>query len=60
MNVKISVLIDEKLETSLRILQANLIKKSKKSVSFSDTVNQVLNEGIQHFNKNSSKGGACN
>ena len=56
MNVKISVLIDEKLENNLRILQANLIKKSKKSVSFSDTVNQVLNKGIQHFNKKSSKG----
>lgn len=51
MSVKISVLIDEKLEDSLRLFQAELIKKTRKSVSFSDTVNQVLNEGIHQIRK---------
>ena len=57
MTVKISVLIDEKLENSLRVFQADLIKRSKKSVSFSDAVNQVLKEGMHSIGKKPSHGG---
>lgn len=57
MKIKISVLIDEKLDSDLRLYQADLIKKSRKSVSFSDAVNHVLNEGMQHVNNKSSNVG---
>lgn len=56
MTVKISVLIDEKLDNFLRLYQAELIKKSKKSISFSDTVNQILKEGVQQIHKKSGRG----
>lgn len=59
MKIKISVLIDEKLDNDLRLYQSDLIRKSKKSVSFSDTVNHVIIEGMQHI-KNKSDHGSVN
>lgn len=57
MKTKISVMIDEKIDNYLRLYQSELIRKSKKSVSFSDAVNQVILEGIHKIdNKLSYEG----
>ena len=50
MNSKISVIIDKNLVKNLRFFQAELIKQSGKSVSFSDAVNLVLTTGMQYVN----------
>jgi hypothetical protein len=52
MKPKISVIIDEELEKSLRLFQAELIKRSQKSVSFSDAVKQVLKTGMKQIKQN--------
>ena len=57
MKIKISVMIEEELDNNLRLYQSDLIRKSKKSVSFSDTVNHVILEGMQQINNKSSHGG---
>jgi hypothetical protein len=44
---RISVIIDKDLEDHLRERQANMIKKTKRNVSFSYVVNLVLKEGIK-------------
>lgn len=44
---RISIMIDKKLEGHLRDMQASMIKKLKKNVSFSEVVNLVLNKGMQ-------------
>ena len=57
MKIKISVMIEEELDNNLRLYQSDLIRKSKKSVSFSDAVNQVILEGIHKIdNKLSYEG----
>jgi len=45
--IRISIMLDENLEKKLRELQAKLISKSKKSVSFSQVINEVLDEGLK-------------
>ena len=44
---RLSVMIDKELEHRLREIQANMIKKSKKNVSFSAVVNLVIKEGLK-------------
>ena len=44
---RLSVMLDKELEHQLREIQANMIKKSKKNVSFSYVVNLVIKEGLK-------------
>ncbi len=45
--LRISIMLDENLEKKLRVLQAKLILKNKKSVSFSRVINEVLNDSLK-------------
>ncbi len=45
--LRISIMLDENLEKKLRVLQAKLIFKSKKSVSFSRVINEVLDDALK-------------
>jgi len=42
-----TIVLDEDLEKKLRHLQANLIKKTDKSVSFSKVINETLKKGLK-------------
>ena len=44
-----TIMLDEKLEKKIREIQGNLIKKTRKNVSFSQVLNQALDECF--FNK---------
>jgi hypothetical protein len=44
-------MVEKELVERLRTLQASLINKSKKNVSFSQIVNLAINEGIDKLNK---------
>jgi len=51
-NKRITIVIDEKLEKQLRIMQANLILKDGQSHSFSQVLNDTLKKVLQeHFEK---------
>lgn len=41
-----TILLAEDLENQLRKMQADLINRSQKSVSFSQIINQILREGL--------------
>ncbi|MCZ6581666.1 MAG: hypothetical protein O6761_00625 [Thaumarchaeota archaeon] len=43
---RITIAIDTEIEKKLRIMQANLIKKTNKSVSFSHVLNNILKDGL--------------
>ncbi len=45
---RISAIIDKELEGRLREIQANMIKKTKRNVTFSYVVNRVLREGLKN------------
>ena len=45
---RISAIIDKELEGRLREIQANMIKKTKRNVTFSHVVNRVLREGLKN------------
>lgn len=42
-----TIVLDEDLEKKLRHLQADLIKKTDKSVSFSQVINETLKKGLK-------------
>ena len=44
---KVTILIDKNLERTIRLIQAELIKKNSKYVSFSETADQILRKGIR-------------
>jgi hypothetical protein len=44
---RLSIMLEHELEEKLRSIQADMIKKSKKNVSFSNVVNLVLKNGIR-------------
>ena len=44
---RISIMMDKELEDKLREMQANMIKKTKRNVSFSYVVNLVLKKGLK-------------
>jgi len=46
-NVRITVVIDEDLNKKLRAVQAKLIAKSEKSVSFSKMINDLLRKSLK-------------
>ena len=41
-----TIILDENLDKKIRQVQATLIKKSSKSVSFSYVLNQAVKEGL--------------
>ncbi len=43
---RITIAIDTEIEKKLRTMQADLIKKTNKSVSFSHVLNNILKEGL--------------
>ncbi len=43
---RVTIMLDENLEKKLRKIQAKLIKNSKKSMSFSKVVNDILRIGL--------------
>jgi len=47
MGIRVTVLIDDDIMASLRIIQARMIKNSSKAVSFSRVLNQVLEDGLR-------------
>jgi len=44
---RITIAIDTEVEKELRSMQAALIKKTNKSVSFSQVLNNILKEGLR-------------
>ena len=48
---RITIAIDTEIEKKLRTMQAELIKKTNKSVSFSKVLNDVLKEGLNNGHK---------
>jgi hypothetical protein len=42
-----TIVLDKNLESKLRIMQADLIKKTGSSVSFSAVINQVLRKALK-------------
>ena len=44
---RLSVTLDKELEHKLREIQASMIKKSKKNVSFSYVMSLVIKEGLK-------------
>ena len=44
---RITIAIDTEVEKELRTMQAELIKKTNKSVSFSQVLNNILKEGLR-------------
>ena len=46
---RITIAIDTELEKELRTMQAELIKKTNKSVSFSHVLNNILKEGLREI-----------
>lgn len=45
--VRITIMLDDDIATKLRNKQAKAVIKSKKTISFSRIVNQVLAEGLK-------------
>jgi hypothetical protein len=49
MGIRVTVVLDQGNVEKLRGIQAKLIKNSTKSVSFSNVLNQVVEEGLRKF-----------
>ncbi len=49
---RLSIIVDKEIQDQLRAIQADMIKKSKKNISFSYVVNLTLKEGLKITNKN--------
>jgi hypothetical protein len=49
MGIRVTVVLLESNIEKLRAIQAKLIKNSTKSVSFSNVLNQVVEEGLRKF-----------
>jgi len=46
---RVTITIDEKLESKIRAIQAKKISESKKSISFSTVINEIIKNGIKNF-----------
>ena len=44
---RITIMIDKKLESKVREIQANMIKKTQKGISFSYVVSQLLIKSLK-------------
>ncbi|WP_182134243.1 hypothetical protein [Nitrosopumilus sp. b1] len=49
MGIRATIVIDESNMEKLRNLQSKMIRTSTKSISFSNVVNQVIEEGLKRF-----------
>ncbi len=49
MGIRVTVVLLESNVEKLRAIQAKLIKNSIKSISFSNVLNQVVEEGLRKF-----------
>lgn len=49
MGIRATIVLDELIMEKLRNLQSKMIRSSTKSISFSNVVNQVLEEGLKRF-----------
>ncbi len=47
MGSRITIILDDENLKELRNLQAKMIKKSRKSVSFSRVINEIIKKGMQ-------------
>lgn len=47
MSKRITIMIDDELNQKIRLIQANLIKKENKSISYSYGLNQVLQDSFR-------------
>lgn len=47
MGKRVTIVLDDDLDTALRLLQAKLIKESKGSISFSGVINKTLRKSIK-------------
>ena len=50
-SIRLSVMLDKANTSNLRNIQANLIKTTRKNISFSFVINQVVKIGIKQFKK---------
>ena len=48
MRQRITIMLDEDISKKIRLLQAKSIKKTTRSVSFSDTIEEVLKAGLKN------------
>ena len=48
---RLSIMLDKTNTSNLRSIQANLIKTTRKNISFSFVINQVVKIGIKQFKK---------
>lgn len=46
---RVTIVLDSAINKKLRAIQAEMIKKSPRSVSFSRAINLVLTEGLKKF-----------
>jgi len=49
MGLRISTILDESIEKKVRVIQAKLLRRSTKSVSFSYVLNRVVENGLKKF-----------
>ena len=49
MGIRATIVLDESNMEKLRNLQSKMIKTSTRSISFSNVVNQVIEEGLKRF-----------
>jgi len=50
MNKRITIMIDDKLNKKIRLLQAKMIQKENKSISYSYVVNLLLKNSLKQNN----------
>jgi len=49
MKHRVTITLDHTLESKIRAMQAKKISETKKSVSFSRVINDVLKQGLKEF-----------
>ena len=50
-SIRLSIMLDKANTSNLRSLQAKLIQSTRKNISFSFVINQVVKIGIKQFKK---------
>jgi len=46
---RVTITLDQSLESKIRNLQARKISESNKAISFSNIINEVLRQGLKEF-----------
>ena len=44
---RVSIMLDDDLQKKLRLLQSKMIKKNKTAISFSQVLNEVIQDGLK-------------